>query len=90
MKSRSSSNPPGAYTRLTQPLVRDNGVLRPASWDEALDRAAQGFRRNIAAHGPNALGIFSGSKSTNEMNFLAQKLARVAFGTHNVDSCNRT
>jgi formate dehydrogenase major subunit len=78
------------YSRLTQPLVRDNGSLRPASWDEALDRAAQGFRRNIAAHGPNALGIFSCSKSTNEMNYLAQKLARVAFGTHNVDSCNRT
>lgn len=78
------------YSRLTQPLVRENGALRPASWDEALDRAAQGFRRNIAAHGPNALGIFSCSKSTNEMNYLAQKLARVAFGTHNVDSCNRT
>src|SRR6185312_7229533 len=78
------------YSRLTQPLVRENGALRPASWDEALDRAAQGFRRNIAAHGPNTLGIFSCSKSTNEMNFLAQKLARVAFGTHNVDSCNRT
>jgi formate dehydrogenase major subunit len=78
------------YSRLTHPLVRENGALRPASWDEALDRAAQGFRRNIAAHGPNALGIFSCSKSTNEMNFLAQKLARVAFGTHNVDSCNRT
>ena len=81
---------PRTYTRLTEPLVRENGVLRPASWDEALDRAADGFRRNIAAHGPNALGIFSCSKSTNEVNFLAQKLARVAFGTNNIDSCNRT
>lgn len=79
-----------AYPRLTQPLVRDGGVLRPAGWDEALERAAAGFRRNIEAHGPNALGIFSCSKSTNEMNFMAQKLARVAFGTHNIDSCNRT
>jgi formate dehydrogenase major subunit len=78
------------YARLTQPLVRDHGVLRPATWDEALDRAAAGFRRNRDAHGPNALGIFSCSKSTNEVNFLAQKLARVAFGTHNIDSCNRT
>ena len=33
------------YTRLTEPLVRDGGTLRPASWDEALDRAAEGFRR---------------------------------------------
>ena len=78
------------YDRLTTPLVRDSGVLRPATWDEALARAAAGFRRNIDARGPNALGIFSCSKSTNEVNFLAQKLARVAFGTNNIDSCNRT
>jgi predicted molibdopterin-dependent oxidoreductase YjgC len=82
--------PSGAYDRLSQPLVRERGAFRPASWDEALDRAAAGFRRNIDAHGPNALGIFSCSKSTNEVNFMAQKLARVAFGTNNIDSCNRT
>ena len=86
-KDRTAGRP---YARLTQPLVRDRGALRPATWDEALDRAAAGFRRNIDAHGPNALGIFSCSKSTNEVNFLAQKLARVAFGTNNIDSCNRT
>jgi formate dehydrogenase major subunit len=80
----------GRYVRLTQPLVRDGGELRPASWDEALDRAAEGFERTRSAHGPDALGIFSCSKSTNEMNFLAQKLARVAFGNNNIDSCNRT
>ena len=81
---------PRGYARLTQPLVRENGALRPATWDEALARAAEGFRRNIAARGGDALGIFSCSKSTNEVNFLAQKLARVAFRTHNIDSCNRT
>jgi formate dehydrogenase major subunit len=81
---------PRSYARLTTPLVRDGGVLRPASWDEALDRAAEGFTRNIKSHGPNALGTFSCSKSTNEVNFLAQKLSRVAFGTNNIDSCNRT
>jgi hypothetical protein len=43
---------PMKYARLTEPLVRDNGTLRPASWDEALDRAAEGFRRQIEAHGP--------------------------------------
>ena len=82
--------PARAYDRLTQPVVRERGALRPASWDEALDRAAAGFRRNIDAHGPDALGIFSCSKSTNEVNFMAQKIARVAFGTNNIDSCNRT
>ena len=79
-----------AYPRLTQPLVRDNGVLRPASWDEALDRAAEGFQRNLSRHGRTATGIFSCSKSTNEVNFLASKFARSVFGNNNVDSCNRT
>ena len=85
-------NQPGAraYPRITEPLIRVNGSLQTATWDEALDRAAEGFRRNIEARGPNALGVFSCSKSTNEVNFLAQKLARVAFGTNNIDSCNRT
>jgi formate dehydrogenase major subunit len=78
------------YSRLTQPLVRERGALRPATWDEALDRAAEGFRRNLVQRGPRALGIFSCSKTTNEVNFLAQKLARVAFGSNNIDSCNRT
>ena len=86
-RNRTASRP---YQRLTTPLVRDNGVLRPASWDEALDRAAEGFTRNLKVHGPNALGTFSCSKSTNEVNFLAGKLSRVAFGTNNIDSCNRT
>jgi predicted molibdopterin-dependent oxidoreductase YjgC len=78
------------YTRLTEPLVRDNGVLRQATWDEALDRAADGFRRVRDQHGGDAIGTFSCSKASNEMNFLAQKLSRVGFRTHNVDSCNRT
>ena len=81
---------PRPSARLTHPLVRENGVLRPASWDEALDAAAVGFRRNLDARGANSIGIFSCSKATNEVNFLAGKLARVAFGNNNVDSCNRT
>ena len=76
--------------RLTQPLVRQDGGLRPASWSEALERAASGFQRNKDAHGGRSIGVFSCSKSTNEMNFVAQKLARVVFGTNNIDSCNRT
>ena len=76
------------HARLTTPLVRENGELREASWDEALDRAADGFR---AALDDGALtGVFSCSKATNELNFATQKFARVALGTNNVDSCNRT
>ena len=77
-------------TRLTEPLVREQGILRPATWPEALDRAADGFRLAVAAGGPNAFGLFSCSKATNEVNFMTQKFARVVIGSHNVDSCNRT
>ena len=83
-----------SYVRLTQPLVRDGdrrtGQLRPASWDEALDRAATIFRAAIDAHGPTTFGLFSCSKATNELNFMTQKFARVVVGSNNIDSCNRT
>jgi formate dehydrogenase major subunit len=76
--------------RITEPLVREGGALRPATWDQALQRAADGFAAARDGHGPNSVGVFSCSKSTNEMNFVAQKFARVAIGTNNIDSCNRT
>ncbi len=76
--------------RLTQPLVREHGALRPASWEEALSRAAAGIRAQVAAHGPRTFGMFSCSKATNEVNYIAQKFARVAVGSNNIDSCNRT
>ena len=81
---------PMKYARLTEPLVRDDGVLRPATWDEALDRAASGFKASVDRHGPDSFGMFSCSKATNEVNFLAQKFARQVMGTNNIDSCNRT
>lgn len=84
---------PRPYPRLTTPLLRDGGkrgTLRPATWDEALDRAASGLRAVVAAHGPKAFGMFSCSKTTNEMNYVAGKVTRVVFGSNNVDSCNRT
>ena len=81
---------PKRYTRLTQPLVRERGELRPASWEEALEAAASGFRSTVDRHGPNSFGLFSCSKATNEVNYLAQKFARQVIGANNVDSCNRT
>jgi formate dehydrogenase major subunit len=77
-------------TRLTQPLVRDHGSLRPATWEEAISRAAAGFRGTVSRHGGSSFGLFSCSKATNEVNFMAQKFARVALGSNNIDSCNRT
>ena len=80
--------------RLTTPLVRDGDELRAATWDEALDRAAAGFgraRESIRSGvEPNAFGMFSCSKATNEVNFFAQKFARAVMGSNNIDSCNRT
>ena len=76
--------------RLTTPMVRDDGRLRPATWDEALDRAAEGFRAVLDRHGPDGFGMFSCSKATNEMNYAAQKFIRTAIGSNNIDSCNRT
>ena len=75
-------------TRLTQPLVRDQGELRAASWDEALDRAASGFRKALDEGAMT--GLFSCSKTTNELNFATQKFSRVVLRSNNVDSCNRT
>ena len=71
-------------------MVREGGDLRPATWEEALDRATEGFRRVLDAKGPTGIGLFSCSKATNEVNYLAQKFARVVLGSNNVDSCNRT
>lgn len=83
-----------ARPRLTVPLVRDRGELRPASWDEALERAAAGLGRARdairAGAQPHAFGMFSCSKATNEVNYLAQKFARVVMGSNDIDSCNRT
>jgi predicted molibdopterin-dependent oxidoreductase YjgC len=77
--------------RLTTPLVRSGGTLRPASWDEALTVVAEGFdRARRTSDTTESFGMFSCSKASNEMNFLAQKFARQVMGSNNIDSCNRT
>jgi formate dehydrogenase (hydrogenase) len=76
--------------RLTEPLVRVNGELRPASWDEALDRAAAGLAVARERDATSSFGMFSCSKATNEMNYAAQKFVRSVMGSNNIDSCNRT
>ena len=85
---------PKHYTRLTTPLVREGdrrtGSLRPATWDEALERTVAGLRAAGASHGPQTFGVFSCSKATNEVNFAAQKSSRTVLGSNNIDSCNRT
>ncbi len=77
-------------SRLTEPMVRDDGSLRIATWDEALDRAAAGLRAAVERNGGDGVGLFSCSKASNEMNFASQKFMRQVLGSNNVDSCNRT
>jgi|TARA_B100001540_G_scaffold155793_1_gene137917 predicted molibdopterin-dependent oxidoreductase YjgC len=76
--------------RLTSPMLKENGKLREATWEEALNKAAEGFKSVIDLHGPKAFGMFSCSKTTNEVNYAAQKFARKVLGSNNIDSCNRT
>lgn len=71
--------------RLTAPLVRRGGRLRPTSWDDALDRVADGFRAAQAAGGRDAVAIFGGGGLTNEKAYQLGKFARVALGTSNID-----
>ena len=80
----------GKYARLTHPLVRVDGALRRATWDEALDRAAELISRAVERHGPETFGMFSCSKATNEVNYLAGRFIRSVIGSNHIDSCNRT
>ena len=77
-------------TRLIQPLVRENGGHRPTTWDEAMDRVTKAFSASIPKNDPRNFGMFSCSKTTNELNYVAQKFVRSVMGTNNIDSCNRT
>ena len=75
--------------RLTTPLIRKDGVLVEATWDEALDLVADRFVEIARKDGPDALAFLSSAKCTNEENYLVQKMARGLFGTNNVDHCAR-
>ena len=74
--------------RITTPLIRKNGKLEEASWDEAISLIAEKFTEIKKKHGPDSLGFLSSSRCTNEENYIFQKLARM-MGTNNVDNCAR-
>ncbi len=75
--------------RLTTPLIRENGNLREASWDEALDLVSERFGRIKEDSGPDSIGVLCSARITNEDNYLAQKFTRAAIGTNNIDHCAR-
>ena len=75
--------------RLRRPLLRRGGGLEPVSWDAALDFVARRLTEIREQHGPDALGVFTSSRSTNEAAYLLQRLFRARLGTNNVDCCAR-
>lgn len=76
--------------RLKTPLVRgEDGELQEATWEDALDKAAEGFRKVNATHGRHSIyGVASG-RAPSEAAYLMQKFIRVGFGTNYIDNCSR-
>ncbi|MFF4903840.1 molybdopterin oxidoreductase family protein [Streptomyces sp. NPDC001260] len=84
-KGRTAPAVLSSRVRLTSPLVRSEGTLVPATWDEALDRIAGRLLRTRAEHGPDAVGVFGGGGLTNEKAYTLGKFARVVLGTSQID-----
>ncbi len=75
--------------RIRTPLIRRNGVLEQASWDEAYDFIAEKLTEIKDKYGPDYIGGISSARCTNEENYLMQKFIRAVIGTNNIDSCAR-
>ena len=75
--------------RLKLPMLKKDGQLQDASWEEAIQTTADRLKAIIKDHGPDSVGVLVSAKITNEENYLAQKFARAVVGTNNVDHCAR-
>jgi predicted molibdopterin-dependent oxidoreductase YjgC len=75
--------------RLKTPLIRKDGELVEATWDEALSLIAERLGTIKTESGPNSIAFLSSAKCTNEENYLLQKLSRAVIGTNSVDHCAR-
>lgn len=76
--------------RLTTPLIRREGVLQPATWDEAYELVGGRLSSIKEADGPDAMVFWSSARATSESNYIFQKFARAVAGTNNIDNCART
>jgi formate dehydrogenase major subunit len=76
--------------RITNPLIKRGGIWEQATWDEALDYTAERLLRIKDEEGPNAIGVFSSARCTNEENYLLQRLTRAGLNTNSIDHCART
>ena len=71
--------------RIRQPLIRRNGKLEPASWEDALEEVSRRFKQVRDMHGPAAIGVIGSNHTTNEENYLLNRFARATLGTNNID-----
>jgi len=78
-----------SFMRLKSPLIRENGRLQTATWNEAIQTTATHLKKISDTHGPDSIGVLVSAKITNEENYLAQKFTRAVIGTNNVDHCAR-
>jgi len=78
-----------SFMRLKSPLVRENGRLQKATWNEAIQITAEKLKKISDIYGPDSIGVLVSAKVTNEENYLAQKFTRAVIGTNNVDHCAR-
>ena len=79
----------GSEERLTDPLIKENGTFRKASWDEALDLVAGRLKTIRDTHGSDSIGVFTSARVTNEENYIAHKFTRAVLKTNNIDHCAR-
>lgn len=89
IKGWSAHEPVHSPKRLTKPLVRKDGKLAEASWDEAVGKVASELTRIRDRYGPNSVAVLTSAKCTNEENYLLMKLTRGIIGTNNIDHCAR-
>lgn len=78
-----------SFMRLKSPLIRENGRLQKATWNEAIQITAENLKKISDTYGPDSIGVLVSAKMTNEENYLAQKFTRAVIGTNNVDHCAR-
>jgi predicted molibdopterin-dependent oxidoreductase YjgC len=89
VKGRFGFNFIGSEERLTDPLIKENGQFRKATWDEALDLVATKFKTLRDTHGSDSLGVLTSARITNEENYIAHKFTRAVLKTNNIDHCAR-
>ncbi len=89
VKGRFGYNFINSSERLTDPLIKENGSFRKATWDEALSLVAGKLGKIKEEHGPDSIGVLTSARITNEENYIVQKFTRAALKTNNIDHCAR-